>query len=27
MRTLLIISSTFPRWSGDTAPARFVFDL
>lgn len=25
--TILIMSSTFPRWKGDTGPARFVFDL
>lgn len=27
MQTLLVATSTFPRWAGDTVPARFVFDL
>ena len=27
MPTVLVATSTFPRWAGDTVPARFVFDL
>jgi len=27
MKTLLIATSTFPRWQGDAVAARFVFDL
>ena len=27
MPTVLVATSTFPRWSKDTVPARFVFDL
>ena len=27
MPTVLVATSTFPRWSEDTVPARFVFDL
>lgn len=27
MPTVLVTTSTFPRWEGDTVPARFVFDL
>ena len=27
MPTVLVATSTFPRWSGDAVPARFVFDL
>ena len=27
MATILVTTSTFPRWADDTVPARFVFDL
>ena len=27
MATVLVTTSTFPRWADDTVPARFVFDL